>query len=112
MYKSPSSNAEHIELMLNQIKLTSDKNNHPNDKLLLLGDFNFPQIDWLNENTPGGDDNPASKFLSVINDSYLTQLVDLNTHFKPGTKPSMIDLVITNNDDLIDRGILDSPTIM
>ena len=103
VYKSPSCNVEQTELMLNQIKLTSEKNNHPNDKLLLLGDFNFPQIDWLNENTPGGEDNTASKFLSVINDSYLTQLVDQNTHFKPGTKPSMIDLAITNNDDLIDH---------
>ena len=103
VYKSPSCNVEQTELMLNQIKLTSEKNNHPNDKLLLLGDYNFPQIDWLNENTPGGEDNTASKFLSVINDSYLTQLVDQNTHFKPGTKPSMIDLVITDNDDLIDH---------
>ena len=103
VYKSPSSNAEQVQSMINQIKFVSDKHNHPNDKLLFLGDFNFPQIDWVDETTPGSDEHPASKFLSVINECYLTQLIDQDTHYKPGTKPSLIDLIITNNDDLIDN---------
>ena len=103
VYKSPSSSVEQVQIMLDQINSISNKHQHPNDKLLLLGDFNFPQIDWFNEITPGSDENPASRFMYTIHDNYLKQLIDQNTHYKPGTKPSMIDLIITNNDDLINN---------
>ena len=46
------------------------------------------------------DDHPASLFLHSIEDCKLDQLVDEYTHLKPNCKPSLIDLILTNNKEV------------
>ena len=69
MYRSPNlPNANNSELC--DLLKSLDKNN------LIIGDFNFPTIDW--ENNSG--ENKCRPFLDSLNDKFLQQMVDFPTH--------------------------------
>lgn len=82
-YRSPNSNRE-IDLgIVNEINRGSVKD------AILLGDFNFPNIDW--ELMEGAD--PCSRMLlDCIRENFLTQLVR-----EPTRTNQILDLVLTNS---------------
>ena len=95
-YRSPN-NPQSEDVKLNkQIKTaaTSLKN------LFIYGDFNYPEVDWGNMYCGKSEEHPASQFLHTIEECRLDQLVENSTHIKPKCKPSLIDLILTNNKDL------------
>ena len=77
--------------------------NNPNDKLLLVGDFNFKEIDWQNEICTTSDDHIAAKFLKCVQKNYLFQHVKSHTHFMPNKHSSLIDLVLTNEPNFVEN---------
>ena len=63
-------------------------------KSIIIGDFNFPGIDWDLLYT----DNPGEKvFLQVLQDKFLTQHVDFPTHDCGNT----LDLVLSSTADMV-----------
>jgi len=62
--------------------------------LLLMGDFNYPDIDW---STGCGHTGNSQNFADCIEDSFLTQHVTESTR-----KGSILDLVITSEPNMID----------
>ena len=58
--------------------------NHP---ILIMGDFNYPDINWLSLTA----DNKGNKFLKLILDCYLEQQVHL-----PTRSNNILDLVLTS----------------
>ena len=45
------------------------QNFQPHSHLLLMGDFNSPNIDWMNNIVNGGDNIFASQFFNVTQDA-------------------------------------------
>jgi len=62
--------------------------------VLLMGDFNFPDIDWEAHH---GNTSMSSGFIDAVDEAFLTQHVNLNTR-----KNSVLDLVFTSEPDMID----------
>ena len=94
-YRSPNSSMEMTEEVIKYIESTPSNS-------ILVGDFNFPDIDW---STLSCTSAPGQLFLNSVNDKFLIQHVDFPTNFTPQPDGSVtatcIDLVLTNNDDLI-----------
>ena len=95
-YRSPN-NSESEDTKLNKQIKTAAKTLK---NLYLFGDFNHPEVDWDNMNCNKSENHPASLFLHTVEECKLDQIINKNTHLKPNCKPSMIDLIITNNKDL------------
>ena len=68
---------------------------------LIMGDFNYPQIDWDLELSKVKEDHIASKFLQATKDSFLIQHQKLPTRFRQGQTANTLDLVFTNHEGLI-----------
>ena len=68
----------------------------------MCGDFNHPDINWENETTPYSERHPATIFMEFVRDSFLIQHVRNATHFKPNTKPSLIDLIFTSEENMLE----------
>ena len=64
------------------------------EKLIILGDFNFPDIDWPAYNSSNLYPHPF-----VTN--HLTQLIDVPTHIGG----SILDVVLTNTDAMYDISV-------
>ena len=67
------------------------------EKVIICGDFNFPEINWETFNVNAGPYSAPSQFLSCLNNCYLSQNVSEFTRIRGNNKPSLIDLVITEN---------------
>jgi hypothetical protein len=83
-------------LRLSLDKLTNGKPRH----VIIAGDFNCPDIDWVNmEIKTGASDREVQQALLDITSEYgLTQIHDKSTR-----EGNMLDLVFTNNPSLIKR---------
>ena len=70
--------------------------------ILILGDFNYKGITWENWNTPGlNDSNEEFLFVEALRDNYLNQHIMKPTRIRQGQEPSILDLVITNKEEMI-----------
>ena len=70
-----------------------------NEILVLLGDLNYPEIDWLTESCNKKETHIASIFLKTIQQNFLTQVIHEKTHYRPNQNPTLIDLIITRDSD-------------
>jgi hypothetical protein len=75
--------------------------------LLIMGDFNYPKIDWISWTTTG--DKEGESFIEVIRDCYLYQHVLKNTRARIDCEPSALDLIFTNDEEMIEDISYDEP---
>ena len=94
-YRSPNSSTEVNEDILKYIETIPENS-------ILIGDFNHPEIDWP---TLSCTQSPGNGFLDKVNDKFLNQHVTFPTNLTPqpngGMTSTVIDLVLTDNDNLI-----------
>ena len=83
IYRSPNSSKQNTE------KLCDIINSLSGEKNIIIGDFNFPHIDW----THNLADSKGRLFLETIESNFLHQMVDFPTH----VRGNILDLVIVNN---------------
>ena len=105
MYKSPNSTTENIEELNKAIIQIS--NNKAFSHILLMGDFNYPKLNWKEWKNYG--DKIGGDFMECIRDGFLHQHVTGYTRTREGCEPSTIDLVLTNEEDMIDVITHESP---
>lgn len=84
---------------------------------ILTGDFNFPTVDWASLAPSDGTD-VASGFVNTLLSTSMTQHVTQPTRYRLNQEPSLLDLVFSNQPDLISNlkysppiGISDHVTI-
>ena len=72
-------------------------------RLVVMGDFNYRDIDWINWHVPSADSNnkPQTDFITTLQDCFLYQHVTEPTRYRPNQAPSLLDFIISNEEDLI-----------
>jgi len=94
VYKSPNSPEDNKLALMDLLRsdcLVSFEH------VCIVGDFNFPNIDWKG-NWSGEQDN---LFIECIRDSFLFQMVQKPTRYREGQTPHILDLVLVNDEQLI-----------
>ena len=97
IYRSPSSdviNFNHLCNLLTQVTNTGVTH------LLITGDFNMPHIDWTTSNVTSSCIYDRT-FLTLIEDLFLTQHVTFPTRLRSNQTPSLLDLILTNDQHMI-----------
>ena len=95
IYRSPSSsykNNDNINKLINDISSSKARFK------LLVGDFNYADINW---NKWEGHNVASNNFLHTIQGNFLLQHVTSPTRARGTNEPSLLDLVISN-DDFVD----------
>jgi hypothetical protein len=103
VYRSPSSTEEEDDRLL--VELSSACRFH--GKILIVGDFNAPEIDWVTETAP-----PSSFGERLLISHYelaLTQHVRVPTRARGEQAPSILDLVFTKGPNDINKLNLAAP---
>jgi len=88
-YRSPSSprvNDDSLDRLLEMLE--ADANDRMSSKVLIMGDFNYPSIDFVNHTVKTGDDSVETKFFNETQDLFLVQHVTEATRFQQGQKAS------------------------
>ena len=69
--------------------------------LVIVGDFNFKEIDWRLGKSASPEQHYTHKFVQTTQNCFLTQHVLSPTHFMPNKEPSLLDLVLSSEEDMI-----------
>ena len=72
IYRSPSSLIANNDKLLSLINQANDIAG--NSRLLILGDFNVPNVDWINKTTIPGARKIERDFLRTITDNLMYQI--------------------------------------
>lgn len=103
VYRPPHSTIQNDTLIYEKIKEASFTEN-----ILILGDFNLPHIKWpltRNDYRNTADD----LFIDMYLESNLSQFVDRPTRYRVLNNPSILDLVLSNDENLVTEIKYDQP---
>ena len=105
-YRSPASTQENNENLIELFKKAYTMNV---TNILIMGDFNYGRINWADGTVPGSQEGDAVKFFEMTQDLLLHQHVDFPTRYQEGCVPSLLDLVISDDEMLIENLTSESP---
>ncbi len=97
IYRSPNSSPDVNTKLCQNLKSFDAEDND----VIMVGDFNYPEIDWINTSCQKDEDHPANVFLESVRDGLLTQHVQEPTRWRAGQTPNTLDLVLTNKEGLV-----------
>ena len=95
LYRSPTSTLENNRKMLEEIKRAYEIAG--NNRILILGDFNVPRINWDIMDLKEGREDFNEEFLEATTDGHLHQHVFKETRFMNG-QSSTLDLIFTKEE--------------
>ena len=107
IYRSPNSSVENNKLLFDLLHEVS-VSRHKYDNVIILGDFNAPDVDWKN-NSVNSNAEFDNQLVNVLEDTFLSQLITKPTRIRSGQRPSTLDLLITDSEDIIDFWELHPP---
>ena len=96
IYRSPNSPIINNELVIRNLEWATAKY----DEVVITGDFNLPSIAWEDDHATGTYPN---QFLQTTSDLDLDQMVTEHTRFRHGQNPSLLDLILTNQPDIMEN---------
>ena len=102
IYRSPNSTNENNEKLIANIEWAEE--NYV--ELVLLGDFNMPSIDW---SARYSSDDLCEKFIDAVDDAGLEQLIEECTRYRHGQNPSILDLLLTNIPNAVQKLEINEP---
>ncbi|KAK7093942.1 hypothetical protein V1264_007621 [Littorina saxatilis] len=100
VYRSPNSSKDNNE-KLNSLLVKAAQLKHY--ELLIMGDFNYPEIDWDSSTSEAGPSHPATSFVKATKDAFLVQHQKEPTRFRPGQKANIVDLVLTSEEGTVEE---------
>lgn len=76
---------------------------------VIVGDFNLPLVDWTNLTSPTGIDDISNSFIEKVRDGFLAQHVNDITRFRGINRGSILDLILSNDETIIEDVKIGSP---
>ena len=108
IYRSPSERS--IEHNSRLRELLVEASNKGLTHILIMGDFNYPDIDWVNYNSRGDKtDSPEYKFVDTVQDCFLFQHINKPTRWKGTQTPNILDLILTREEQMVNNIEYSSP---
>lgn len=98
IYRSPNSSRENND-NLEKVMAWAMSLNYSH--VCITGDFNYKEIDWESNSANASNNHQSTKFLIKVNDLFLYQHVEEPTHYRAEQTPSRLDLVFTNEPNLV-----------
>ena len=106
IYRSDSGTKENNE---NLLKLLKEISGMRQSHKLIIGDFNYKEIDWESWSTSKSENSEEQAFINCIQDIYWFQHVTSPTRYRTDHEPSTLDLVFTNEESMIEQISYQSP---
>ena len=98
IYRSPNSSIENSDLLLDLLQKTKDAKF---SNVLILGDFNLPEINWELLTTSRSENHISYKFLECLRDNFWEQTIFSPTRWVNDQPGNVLDLCLTDNPDII-----------
>ena len=106
-YRSPASDNENDKLLLELLDnaMQQFKTQHT----LIMGDFNFPEINYYKETVEASNTASSAIFLQKIQEWCLFQFVTEPTRIRPNQIPSVLDYIFMDEHNLVENMQYETP---
>ena len=108
-YRSTSSTADNDEELHSLLEKADHESGLRGSQLLVMGDFNYPEISYNRYCVDAPNDSSAQKFFDCTQDLYLYQHIDEFTRCRPNQLPSILDYIFTRDEEVIQNLAYQSP---
>ena len=98
VYRSPQSSTENNDLLLDLLQKAKGANF---SNILILGDFNLPDINWELWTTSRSENHLSYKFLECLRDNFWEQTIFSPTRWVKDQPGNVLDLCVTDNPEII-----------
>ena len=105
VYRSPNSDEDNNTSLNELIECASDRSR---SDLVIVGDMNYPDINW-ETGTPRSSSGSAQAFLETVRDNFLVQKVSQPTRQRGSDRPTLLDLLLVNDEYLVENIQYESP---
>jgi len=101
VYCSPSSDTVNDDFLLRMLEeaIVQGDTRH----VLIIGDFNYPDIDYVNETVTAGEGASSTKFFNKTHELCLVQHVNESTRIRQGQQASILDYIFTDDGNLVEQ---------
>jgi len=100
VYRSPNACITNNTLLNSMItEMVILKHSH----VMIMGDFNYPDINWDTSTSDSAEDSPSQNFLSTYKGCFIYQHVAHPTHYRGLQQANILGLIMTNESDMIDK---------
>ena len=108
IYRSPFSSKDNNKKLNDLISKARDLKY---SRYLIMGDFNYPEIDWLKNEAMGNRQSDALKNFDCVLENFLFQHICSPTRIRTGQTSNILDLAFTNEKSMIIKDSIktDSP---
>ena len=96
IYRSPNSTRQNDELLAQMISKANEVAGE--NRIIILGDFNLPNIDWLNDELRPINKEIERKLFDIFTDCFWHQHVHKPTRFR-NNQASTLDLIFTKEEE-------------
>ena len=96
-YRSESGTEENNR---NLRSIIDEANNKKCTHCIIMGDFNYPGIDWDTYSTKG-ENSDEHMFIECLQDNYMFQTINKPTRRRGTNKPNILDLIVTQDENCI-----------
>jgi hypothetical protein len=97
VYRSPNSSSDNDKVLNSLLPSMAFRRSHA----LIVGDFNHPELEWIDGSSPRDENHPAYLFMESVRDSFLVQHVTKPTHYRSKQIPNILDLVFTSDESML-----------
>ena len=101
IYRSPNSSDSNSEKLLNLLTKASEMKDV--SRLIVMGDFNMPDIDYESFHVNGDENSYQGRFFDLTQDLFLIQNVFNCTRIRQGQLPSKLDYVFLVNENEVEN---------
>ena len=98
VYRSPNSTRENNSNLFEALR--DIVRNNPSH-CLTIGDFNIKEIDWNNLSSIENENHISTMFLECLRNCFLFQHVTKPTRYRSQNVPSVLDLILTNEEGMM-----------
>jgi len=96
IYRSQQ-NSEEENMEINDMISQIQESTPESSDLIIVGDFNFRELNWDTLQATVGENHKATRFLKTVLDAGLSQVVSEPTRRRRGQEPSLLDLILVRD---------------
>ena len=100
IYRSPNSNVANSRQL---IELINTAVGLKYDYTVLVGDFNYPNINWKDWTTPFNHTHPEFQFIECLRDNFMNQYISKPTRYREGQTANILDLFIVDKSEIVSK---------
>ncbi len=99
VYRSPNNDSTADNLFVEEFSKLDRVPNQVDQ--IIFGDFNFPEINWIDETCDKDPSHISTRFLESTREGLLIQHIKEPTRWRDGQQSNTLDLLFTNKDGLV-----------